>query len=301
VPLNSGSTSTAKASPACSSTADRAWYYKSNAGNGQLAPPLVLRTLPSPSSLAGGVQQLQDLGGDGQMDLVAYGEPLTGYATRTPDGDFDPLRTFTALPTIDWHDPNLRFVDVDGDGLADVLISQDDAFVWYRSLAKDGFEDAQRIVHSRDEDKGAAVVFADAEQSIQLADMTGDGLVDIVRVRNGEVCYWPNLGYGRFGAKVTRSPVFAGLEDFDARRIRFGDVDCSGTSDVFYLGTTGVTLYTYDPDRLQPRDRGRGALQLGRHEPDHAWKIDEQGGGEANNAWLAEAEEVMQRRQSGHA
>jgi hypothetical protein len=26
-----------------------------------------------------------------------------------------------------------------------------------------------------------------------------------------------------------------------------------------------------------------------------------QGGGEANNAWLAEAEEVMQRRQSGHA
>ena len=72
--------------------------------------------------------------------------------------------------------------------------------------------------------------------------MTGDGLVDIVRVRNGEVCYWPNLGYGRFGAKVTleSSPRFAGLEDFDARRIRFGDVDGSGTSDIFYLGTTGV-------------------------------------------------------------
>ena len=33
--------------------------------------------------------------------------------------------------------------------------------------------------------------------------MTGDGLSDLVRVRNGEVCYWPNLGYGRFGAKVT--------------------------------------------------------------------------------------------------
>ena len=33
--------------------------------------------------------------------------------------------------------------------------------------------------------------------------MSGDGLTDIVRIRNGEVCYWPNLGYGRFGAKVT--------------------------------------------------------------------------------------------------
>ena len=33
--------------------------------------------------------------------------------------------------------------------------------------------------------------------------MSGDGLTDLVRIRNGEVCYWPNLGYGRFGAKVT--------------------------------------------------------------------------------------------------
>ncbi len=30
-----------------------------------------------------------------------------------------------------------------------------------------------------------------------------DGLTDWARIRNGEVCYGPNLGYGRFGAKVT--------------------------------------------------------------------------------------------------
>ena len=40
-----------------------------------------------------------------------------------------------------------------------------------------------------------------ATQSIYLADMSGDGLTDLVRIRNGEVCYWPNLGYGRFGAQ----------------------------------------------------------------------------------------------------
>ena len=33
--------------------------------------------------------------------------------------------------------------------------------------------------------------------------MSGDGLTDWVRLRNGEVCYGPNLGYGRCGAKVT--------------------------------------------------------------------------------------------------
>ena len=28
-----------------------------------------------------------------------------------------------------------------------------------------------------------------------------------MRIRNNEVCYWPHLGYGRFGAKVTLDNV----------------------------------------------------------------------------------------------
>lgn len=28
-------------------------------------------------------------------------------------------------------------------------------------------------------------------------------LTDIVRIRNGEVCYWSNLGYGKFDKKIT--------------------------------------------------------------------------------------------------
>ncbi|HWR25414.1 MAG TPA: hypothetical protein VN278_04175, partial [Methanosarcina sp.] len=56
-------------------------------------------------------------------------------------------------------------------------------------------------VQALDEEKGPRLIFADGTQSIYLADMSGDGLTDLVRVRNGEVCYWPNLGYCRFGAK----------------------------------------------------------------------------------------------------
>jgi len=36
-----------------------------------------------------------------------------------------------------------------------------------------------------------------------LQEMCGDGSRDLVRIRNGEISYWHNLGYGRFGAKVT--------------------------------------------------------------------------------------------------
>ena len=61
----------------------------------------------------------------------------------------------------------------------------------------------ERVAQALDEEKGPRLVFADGTQSIYLADMSGDGLTDLVRIRNGEVCYWPNLGYGRFGAKVT--------------------------------------------------------------------------------------------------
>jgi hypothetical protein len=51
--------------------------------------------------------------------------------------------------------------------------------------------------------------------------MSGDGLVDIARIRNGEVCYWPNLGHGRFGAKVTMD----GAPHFDTPDLRPRRID----------------------------------------------------------------------------
>ena len=97
-----------------------------------------------------------------------------------------------------------------------------------------------------DEEKGPRVIFADSTQSIHLADMSGDGLTDIVRIRNGEVCYWPNLGYGRFGAKVTmdNAPWFDRPDIFDQRRIHLADIDGSGTTDIIYLsGSWGSGLF----------------------------------------------------------
>src|SRR5690606_24832163 len=221
-----------------------AWYYKRNAGGGKLRRPQVVHSMPSPASLSGG-QVLEDLVGDGQLDLVQYSEPLSGYFSRTAEGEFCQLRAFEAVPKVDWGDPNLRVIDLDGDGHGDLLISEQDSFIWYRSRAKQGFESAKRVSIPQDDRAGPHVVFSDSEQTIHLADMSGDGLVDIVRVRNGSVCYWPNLGFGRFGSKVTleNGPRFDDHKEFDARRVRFGDVDGSGTSDIFYLGTDGVTLY----------------------------------------------------------
>src|SRR5580700_4085282 len=89
------------------------------------------------------------------------------------------------------------------------------------------------------------IVFADGTASIYLADMSGDGLTDIVRIRNGEVCYWPNLGYGRFGPKITmgNAPWFDNPNQFDQRRVRLADIDGNGATDIVYLHRDEIRLY----------------------------------------------------------
>ena len=209
------------------------------------APVELVAQLPSLADVGNGRQQFLDLAGDGQLDLVDLNGPVSGFYERSQDQGWVNFRPFPSLPNIPWDDPNLRFVDLTGDGHADILITQDEVITWYPSLGEDGFGPAEKVYQALDEEKGPRLVFADGTQSIQLADLSGDGLSDLVRIRNGEVCYWPNLGYGRFGAKVSmdNAPYFDTPDLFDQRRIRLADIDGSGTTDIIYLGRDGVHIY----------------------------------------------------------
>ncbi len=230
-----------------------AWFYKPNRGPltdgaGQVvasfAPLQRVAHLPQPSALRAARQWL-DLDGDGELDLTELAGPTPGYFERTAGEDWRLHRPFKHLPNIDWQDPNLRLVDLTGDGLPDVLITEDEALVWHRGEGQDGFSDARRVHQMLDEEQGPRALFADGTQSFFLADMTGDGLTDIVRIRHSEVCYWPNLGYARFGAKVTldNAPLFEARDQFDPSRIRLADITGSGTVDVIYLKSDGAMLF----------------------------------------------------------
>jgi RHS repeat-associated protein len=221
------------------------WFYKRNGGNGTFLPTEPLYTQPSLANLSRGRQQLLDFAGDGRISLAQFVGPVPGFYERTAEDGWEPFRAFPSLPAINWSDPNLRFVDVTGDGLVDVLITDQDVFTWYPSRRKWGFGAGEYTPSSLDEERGPALVFADADQSVYLADMSGDGLSDLVRIRNGEVCYWPNIGYGRFGAKVTidNAPWFDAPDLFDQKRVRLADIDGSGTTDIIYLGHRGVKLF----------------------------------------------------------
>lgn len=222
-----------------------AWFYKPGLGGGRLGPLQAVSRTPSLAALGDGGQQLMDLAGDGSLDLAAFGAPTPGYYERTQDDDWEAFRAFASLPNVAWDDPNLRFVDLNGDGHADILVTEQDAFTWYPSLGEDGFGASSRVHQQRDEELGPTLVFADGTQQIYLADMCGDGLNDLARIRNGEVCYWPNLGYGRFGAKVAmdNAPLFDAPDQFNQQRLRLADIDGSGAIDLIYLGRDAVRLY----------------------------------------------------------
>jgi RHS repeat-associated protein len=198
-----------------------------------------------PNAALGGDAQFMDLAGDGQPDVVLMEGPTPGLYEHDEAEGWQRFRPFTKPLNLNFNDPNLKLIDLDGDGHADVLITENDALVWHASLAELGFGTAQRVAHALDEEQGPCLVFNDGTESIHLADLSGDGLTDIARIRNGEVCYWPNLGYGRFGAKVTMdsSPSFDSPDQFDPGRIRLADIDGSGTIDILYLHRDGLRLY----------------------------------------------------------
>lgn len=168
-----------------------AWLYKRNlspltggavsAGSGtssgavslRLAPPEIVPSRPN-VSLSGGAEII-DLAGDGLPDVVTLDGPVPGFYEHGEREDWTAFRPLNASPSRAIADRKARFVDLDGDGRADLLITEDDALVWHRSLGEDGFAPALRVASGHDEDEGPRVVCACETRSIYVADMSGDG------------------------------------------------------------------------------------------------------------------------------
>jgi RHS repeat-associated protein len=247
------------------------WHYRANLGGGKLA---AARTVsPVPVNARAGQTQLLDLAGDGQLDVVTLDGPVPGFHERADQGwtSFVPFRS---LPQLDWAGARPRFVDLSGDGLADLMLTEHDAVLWHPSLGEQGFGPAVRVSQS-----------AEPDESLQLADMSGDGLVDLVRVRNGEVCYWPNLGYGRFGdpVRMDHAPYFCAQELFDPGRVRLGDLDGSGVTDVIYLaGAETLVFFNRSGNSFAPAQRLPGV-------PVRAQATDLLGTGTSCLVWPSEA------------
>lgn len=214
-----------------------AWYYKRNLGEGQFDALKTVAEKPNWSQLADGRTQLSRLEANGQLYLSRLGSNA-GYAKLDTAGNWSPFHPFSDNTNIDLDDPDLRYIDLDGDGKPELLLLRDQLLRWYPNQGEQGYGEERRAYTGTAQEEGPALVFQNDLESIFLTDMTGDGLSDIVRIRNGELCYWMNLGYGRFGEQVVfdNVPLFDQEDLFDPKKFRLGDIDGSGTTDLLYLG-----------------------------------------------------------------
>jgi RHS repeat-associated protein len=223
------------------------WFYKENLGNGQFSPATIVNPRPSFNGLSDGTVTIQDLEADGKKYAVYNSPAVKGYFELVPGEGWDSFYPFPSYPNIDLNDPNLKFLDLNGDGMPDMLISLEQEFIWYEAQGKCGFDNYHLNAKMADDELGPRIVFADRDEHlmIAIADMTGDGLSDIVLITCSSVCYYPNLGYGRFGAKVNMqmSGIFDTADCFNYRMLHFADVDGTGTTDIIYTGNAEIQVW----------------------------------------------------------
>ncbi|MBC7826537.1 MAG: VCBS repeat-containing protein [Chitinophagaceae bacterium] len=220
------------------------WFYKTNLGQGNFTPAKLVSPKPSFSGLRSTLQ-LIELEADGIKQIAHWQPEPKGFFELNREKEWQGFKPFEKVPSFDFDDPNLRLIDLNGDGKADVLIAGDEVFTWYRSDGKKGFDASKSVLKNLDDEKGPSLVFSDNSQGIFLADMSGDGLTDLVRIKNGDTCYWPNMGYGNFGAKISmdHSPLLDHPDQFNTAFIHLADIDGSGTTDLIYLGKNKCSIW----------------------------------------------------------
>jgi RHS repeat-associated protein len=222
-----------------------AWYYQRNRGGGRFGPR---EPVPARPVHPGRGAQLTDFDGDGNTDSVVLQGVHAGSARLDrATGTWAPFLPFRAIPRLDAVGRRVQWIDINGDGQPDLVISHADRFTWYPSAGRDGFEPAVEI--PKPQSAGmvqARQVTEDAERGFFWADMNGDGLLDLVRVENGRVEYWPHLGRGRFGDGVLMdgAPHLGTDDQFDPQRLHFADLDGSGTADLVYIGAGWIRRWT---------------------------------------------------------
>jgi RHS repeat-associated protein len=221
--------------------------YWRNRGGGEFDLPRTMERAPIGVGLAETGVQVADMDGDGRPDLLVLKGERGGYFTGLGNGwDQGSYVRYPQAPTINLEDPETRLVDLNGDGVVDALRTGPTFELFYN----DRFLGWERVeLRPRgDPEQFPNVWFSDPR--VKIADMTGDGLQDIVVVNDGRVEYWPYLGDGRWGERITmrNSPQFyddlarVGM-DYDPARVLLGDVDGDGCSDIVYVGPTSITVW----------------------------------------------------------
>ncbi|MGR9046872.1 MAG: SpvB/TcaC N-terminal domain-containing protein, partial [Gammaproteobacteria bacterium] len=215
--------------------------YWRNLGNGVFDLPRMMTEAPAGLSFADPGVQLIDANGNGRADLLVNRPDFSGYFPIRFGGYWDQrsFQRYSVAPSFDLEGDDVALVDLDGDGVTDAIRSGN-RMEYYFNDPISGWGNTRRV-ERRPLAEFPDVNFSDPR--VRFADMSGDGLQDIVLVHDGNIEYWPNLGHGDWGRRIhmRNSPRFPSR--YDPRQILIGDVDGDGVADLIFVDHNRITLW----------------------------------------------------------
>lgn len=212
-----------------------------NAGDGTWEPPRTLRQLPATVALGRADVAFADMNGDGAADLIELNRRPFGYYRNEPGRGLSNKVRFRQSPSFDPGDSEVRLLDLNADGIVDALRSSPAALYVYYNRGDEGWDEPIRIPRVRDAADFPDVFFSDPR--VKVADMSGDGLTDIVLVHEHSLDWWPHYGNGRFGSRITLTIPNGPGRRFDPARLFLTDINGDGVADLVYVEAEHVRTW----------------------------------------------------------
>jgi hypothetical protein len=202
-------------------------------------PWQTLPSIPVADSRTGVQQFLADMTGDGRPDWVVAQPGMAGFFTLNPDRSVSGYVPFSAFPA-EFFNPHSQMVDLVGAGLSDLALIGPRSVRLYANRRAEGYAPGVDVPHDED----VLPLLSDSPtELVAFSDILGTGQQHLVRIRHNEVCFWPNLGRGRFGKRQVFASLPFEYTRFDAARVRLADMDGSGAVDLVYLQADGFQIF----------------------------------------------------------
>lgn len=211
--------------------------YWENLGELSWAPPQTLRVLPQSIDLAADPVRFADMTGNGTADLVVGSDLGAGYFPHDPSDGFLRKIPSRMVPGFDLLGEHTYPVDLDGDGVQDLLVVQDGHLLGFFHRGQ-GRWDGPTLL-PQDELPN----IAELRRRIRFIDMNGDGVTDLVLLLSGRIVVHPGMGSGRWGA----GRVMANTPNFDVPNpdtdVLLADLSGDGLPDLILIGPQSIRIY----------------------------------------------------------
>ena len=178
---------------------------------------------------------IADIDGDGKEDLLSSfsgsGSKI-GWYKNEGQGNFGDQQIITLEGS---SIKSVYAADLDGDGDLDVLSTQNNGHqnvAWYKNDGQGNFGD--RIIITTDINGG---------QDVFVADLDGDGDLDVISASHNKIAWYKNDGHGNFGEQriiTTRAD--------NARSVFTADLDGDGDLDILSASSNDDKIAWYKND-----------------------------------------------------